>query len=130
MRTRTYAAFIFLAGCTRSPDSSQTPPVSSVKVQLPRAQTGGQLVSVAQVHLEAGGAVLLNGAPVKADELTEKLRALRAEAPSVEVHLDAAPDVPYAKVIEALDATHKAGIVDVSFDSPPEKPVEAPQKQH
>lgn len=126
MRSWAVVALVVM-GCTKERDEAVK--AESVRVQLPKARAGGELPAAVQVHLETGGAVLLNGAPVKLDALSEKLRALRAQAPSLEVHLDAAPDVPYATVIEALDAAHQAGIMDISFDAPPKQPVEAPSKQ-
>ena len=121
---RWVVVLVLAGGCSKEPTPALPP--AAVKVPLPRSGAG----SVAQVHLEAGGAVQLNGGTVKLEELSEKLRAMREQTPSVEVHLDAAADVPYERVIQALDAAHKAGIVDVSFDSAPGKPVAAPQQQH
>ncbi|MFT3841372.1 MAG: biopolymer transporter ExbD [Myxococcaceae bacterium] len=123
---------VLLLGCACSKQQAEEEKraaAESVRVQLPKARASGDVVAAVQVHLEAGGAVWLDGAQVKADELSSKLRAMRAETPSLEVHLDAAPDMPYAKVIEALDAAHQAGIMDISFDAPPKQPVEAPSKQ-
>jgi biopolymer transport protein ExbD len=116
---------LVVVACTKE----APPPAQSVKVQFPRARSGGGEVTIAQVRLEPGGVVQLDGAAVKLDELSERLRAIRAQTPSVEVHFSAAGEVPYEKVIEALDAAHRAGIMDISFDSADPKVIEAPQKR-
>jgi biopolymer transport protein ExbD len=108
---------VVLVGCSKEP----LPPLATQPPASPA------LTAVAQVHLEPG-VVTLNGAMVKAGELAEKLRAVRAQTPSVELHLDAAAGVPYEQVLEAIDAARQAGIVDVSVDSGPVQQGETPQK--
>ena len=94
---------ILVAGCTKEPAPAAVPP-PSVKVQLPRARSGGEIGNVARVTVGLDGQAFVNGLAVASDEeLSAKLRELRTQTPGVEVHVVSDPGVTYARIITVLD---------------------------
>lgn len=101
---------------------------SSIALDLPRASTGAPSAQPAQpavLEIDRQGLLVLEGQPVAADRLAQRLSELAAQRPDVELQLRADQAVPYGRVVEVLGWAHQAGIARIGFvadtrkDSPP-----------
>jgi len=81
-------------------------------IDLPETKSGTAAEYADQVILTAGGdgALLLNGAPVVADALEATIRDLFAQREERTIFLEADRSLPYAKVVDLMDACRAAGV--------------------
>jgi biopolymer transport protein ExbD len=91
---------------------------ASLKVDLPKAATGGSVVSstVNLVYTKAGD-LLLNGN--KVTSLNEAARFIRQQAtsdPKTQAVVAADKDVPYGRVVELIDLVKQSGITAFALD--------------
>ncbi|MEZ4450631.1 MAG: biopolymer transporter ExbD [Nannocystaceae bacterium] len=88
----------------------------SVPMDLPAASETEEVQVVFSVILPASGPTLCNGEPVYSDEqLRERAARALADDPRVRAVIHADGGVPHRRVIAALDAVKRAGVVKVAF---------------
>jgi biopolymer transport protein TolR len=95
---------------------------SSIRLELPRAASTqpGVAASAISVVLDRTGQVLVNDAPVAADELPARLKSLAAQQPDAELQLRADAAVPYGRVVEIIGMAQAAGLARIGFAAQPE----------
>ena len=81
-------------------------------IDLPETKSGTAAEQSNQVILTAAadGALLLNGAPVVQDTLEATIRELFAQRDDWTIFLEADRSLPYAKVVDLMDACRAAGV--------------------
>ena len=96
---------------------------SSIRLDLPRAASAqpGVAASAITVVLDKAGGVFVNDAPVAADALADRLKALAAQQPDAELQLRADAAVPYGRVVELIGLAQAAGLARIGFAAQPEK---------
>jgi biopolymer transport protein TolR len=91
---------------------------SALRLELPRASatsTPAAAASPLRVEVDALGQVQLNGLAVDAAQLAQRLAEAAAAQPDAEVQLRADQAVPYGRVVELMDAAHRAGLSRIAF---------------
>jgi len=96
---------------------------SSIRLDLPHAASAqpGVAASAITVVLDKAGGVFVNDAPVAADALADRLKALAAQQPDAELQLRADAAVPYGRVVELIGLAQAAGLARIGFAAQPEK---------
>lgn len=81
-------------------------------IDLPETKSGTAAEQSNQVILTAGadGALLLNGAPVVQEAVEATIRELFAQRDDRTIFLEADRSLPYAKVVDLMDACRAAGV--------------------
>ena len=94
---------------------------TTLRLDLPQAQAGAAAATVASLRLEieASGQLHLDGQPVEAAALAQRLAQVAATRPDTEVQLRADQAVPYGRVAEVLDLAQKAGLLRIGFVAQP-----------
>jgi len=72
--------------------------------------------------VDADGAVSLEGTPLPSDDLAARLAAIYSTRPDKAVMLAAARTLPYARVVEVMDACRAAGIERIGVVTAPPPP--------
>ena len=91
-----------------------------IPVTLPRAATGQgreKAPSIVTVTVTDAGRFFLNKAPVGADALDERLRALRREQSDLRVVFNGDEKASFGDVVRALDQARKAGVEKVAIQT-------------
>lgn len=97
-------------------DAGATPVApSAIAISHARATSGGETATVAVIVIDASGAITLDGVPSPMAELTARVAAARAKAPSLKVVIEADGHVPYASVIDVMDKVRAAGVDDIGL---------------
>lgn len=96
--------------------------VSSIKVDLPKAQAGGpsQAPSFIVLVLDKKGQVFLNDKTVLPAQLAQQLSQTAAQNPDTEVQLRVDSSVPYGQVLNLMDSAQKAGLTRIGFVAQPQ----------
>jgi biopolymer transport protein TolR len=81
-------------------------PVTSNAVAVPNADKQDALV----VALTADGSVYLGGNPVSAPALADRLKSILSSRNEKTLYIKADARVPYARLVEVIDAVWKSGI--------------------
>jgi biopolymer transport protein TolR len=94
---------------------------SSIRLDLPRAEGGsaGATPQAVTVVVDAQGQAFLDDQPLAQAALAERLRRIGAEQPDTELQLRADAGVPYGRVVEVMDAAHRAGLTRIGFVTEP-----------
>jgi len=84
-------------------------------IDLPETKSGTAAEQSNQVILTAGadGALLLNGAPVVQEAVEATIRELFAQRDDRTIFLEADRSLPYAKVVDLMDACRAAGVARI-----------------
>jgi biopolymer transport protein ExbD len=84
-------------------------------IDLPETKSGTAAEQANQVMLTAGidGSLLLNGMPVVRDALEAAIRDLFAQREDRIIFLEADRGLPYATVVDLMDACRAAGVLRV-----------------
>jgi biopolymer transport protein TolR len=85
--------------------------VTSNAVAVPTADEPDALV----VALTADGNTYLRANPVRTPDLTDSVRSILATRKDKTLYIKADARVPYARVVEVLDAVQKSGVEGVTF---------------
>ncbi len=97
-----------------------------VPVELPIAAHGrdDETVATPTLTVAADGAVSLDGAPLPSDDLATRLRPIFDRRADKTIMLAAARSLPYARVVEVMDACRAAGVerIGVVTVPPPDRP--------
>ena len=90
---------------------------SSIQLQLPRAQAAqaGQGQAHVALSLDKAGQVFLGEELISLQRLGQRLSALAAKNPNLEVQLRADAAVPYGKVAELMGLTQQSGLSRIGF---------------
>ena len=99
----------------------------SMPVNLPRAATAESAPpSILNVAIAKDGAVFLNGAPGRLEDIpaavaAARARAVQAGAPEAKLagFVSADVEAPYGKFAEAVDQLRLAGVTDIALDTQP-----------
>jgi biopolymer transport protein ExbD len=91
---------------------------ASLKVELPRAASGGSRVETTlNLVADKSGALAVNGEPVSS--LDAAARIVRSEAtknPKIQAVIAADKNVPYGRVIELIDVVKQNGVAAFALD--------------
>lgn len=96
----------------------------SIPVDLPRAETGEDVVTTVAVTLDATGRLYLNGEPIAQKDLLGRLRAIKREAQrspdpearKVRAVIAADGAVRYREVMRLTDLVRRAKITRLAFN--------------
>lgn len=94
--------------------------VELVELELPEAEQATVPEEPGErqyISIDREGQIYLGAVPASADELTNRLRSLRQDLPSLKVFLRADAQTPHRYVNRVMDATARAGIFDLIFAS-------------
>ncbi len=92
-----------------------------VPVELPIAAHArdDDTAATPTLTVDADGSVTFEGTPLPADDLAARLGAIYAARPEKAVMLAAARTLPYARVVEVMDACRAAGIERIGVVTAP-----------
>jgi biopolymer transport protein TolR len=95
---------------------------SSIRLELPRADAARPMLGPAHValSLDRTGQVFLGDEAVSLERLGQRLAALAAHNPGLEVQLRADALVPYGKVAQVMGVAQKSGLTRIGFVAEPE----------
>jgi biopolymer transport protein ExbD len=89
----------------------------SMKVELPKAVSGGESVSsIAAVTVSKDGAYYFNNKPVSDTELTEQLRDSYAKNPEINLIITADKNCKYDRVVHVVDVARVENIVKFALN--------------
>ncbi len=90
---------------------------SSIRLDLPRSEEAvpGDAAAFVSVALDTQGRAFFNDEAVDGPALLQRLVQAARANPDTEVQLRADQNVPYGRVIQVMDAAHKAGLTRVGF---------------
>ncbi len=94
----------------------------SMPVQVPRAATSEPTPpSILNVAIDKDGAVFLNGAPGRLEDIPAAVEAARARSGDLKLAGFVSADVaaPYGRFAEAVDQLRLAGVTDIALDTQP-----------
>ncbi len=93
----------------------------AVNIDLPRATNEPELIKPANVVLSvnAEGAYFLDGAQIKDEELTPRLKSAAAQNPQPDLHIRGDKAVRYERVAQAMAAAQQAGLRKIGFITEP-----------
>ena len=89
---------------------------------LPSSKAAGDAVNPADVQtvtLSKDDQVALNNGPVSLDQLTSQLSAKYSAQPGIAVVVRSHRDLPVQKLVDVLDAIHRAGVTKVGVVTNP-----------
>ncbi len=94
-----------------------------IGVELPRVAAKPLNSEVEQLNIviSRDGGVQLNNAPLRVDELNQKLTALVQSQPDCKVALRADKNVPYGQLAEVMAAIRNAGVKKIGLVTEPLK---------
>src|SRR5712691_236906 len=94
-----------------------------IGVELPRVAAHPLNSEVEQLNvvISRDGGVQLNNAPLRVDELNQKLTALVQSQPDCKVALRADKNVPYGQLAEVMAAIRNAGVKKIGMVTEPLK---------
>jgi len=127
--SRFLVVLAFLVGCRGEPSNvapdeapkkraqRTTASVSQeVPIDIPKAMSGGEIIEVLAVHIDAAGKLWTNGAPIKDEaELEAKAKAALEKNKDVRAVVAADSTVPYGRVITVLDRLKMVGVSKISL---------------
>jgi biopolymer transport protein ExbD len=91
-----------------------------VPLELPRASQSQEMQVIFAIAVPANGPILVNGAPMAADEaLVPLARDASARDPGLRVVINADGSVSHRRVIHVLDLIRRAGVARVAFGALP-----------
>jgi biopolymer transport protein ExbD len=96
-------------------EHARSSPVETIPLELPRATSGGSETTATVAITLAGTRAFLDGRPVTDEELGERLREIAEKNPSTSVIVTADKDVPYERVIEAMDQAKTVGLSKIAL---------------
>ena len=85
--------------------------VTSNAVAIPNADKQDALV----VALTADGTTYLRGEPLPAPALADRVRSILSNRKDKTLYIKADARVPYARLVEVIDAVQKSGVKDLTF---------------
>ena len=85
--------------------------VTSNAVAIPNADKQDALV----VALTADGSIYLRANPVPTPDLADKVRSILSTRQDKTLYIKADARVPYARLVEVIDAVQKSGVKDLTF---------------
>jgi biopolymer transport protein ExbD len=93
----------------------------AVNIDLPRATNEPELIKPANVVLSvnAEGSYFLDGAQIKDEELTPRLKSAAAQNPQPDLHIRGDKAVRYERVAQAMAAAQQAGLRKIGFITEP-----------
>jgi len=96
----------------------------AVNIDLPRATNEPELIKPANVVLSvnAEGTYFLDGAQIKDEELTPRLKSAAAQSPQPDLHIRGDKAVRYERVAQAMAAAQQAGLRKIGFITEPKHP--------
>jgi biopolymer transport protein TolR len=97
-----------------------------IEVGLPRAASGDTIEEErVTVTVDRLGQFFVDAQPVVDDLLVEQVRQVRTEG-SRAVFLEGDAEVPFGRVLEAMDRLRTAGVTNVALVTEPAAPLETP----
>src|SRR5688572_32219385 len=84
---------------------------ASLKVELPKAASGGEAVeSTLNIVVTKESAILLDGNPIDEPQLIAMVRSEKAKNPQVQAVISADKGVPYGTVVNVIDLVKLNGV--------------------
>jgi biopolymer transport protein ExbD len=108
------------AGAVSAQPRASVPPQRGVSVQLAVTNHAVAVPSADQpdapvVALTADGGIYLHASPVQPPGLAERVRSMLSTREDKTVYIKADARVPYARLIEVIDAVQSSGVEGVTF---------------
>lgn len=101
-----------------------------IEIGLPKAQSGESMEEERiTVSVNRAGQFFVGESPVVDDLLVEEVRRSGGDAPDAAVYLEGDADVPYGRVLEAMDKLRVAGIGRVALVTEPATIPAAPRRR-
>jgi len=94
-----------------------TASVSGLKIDLPKPsnQPSTEKKETRIIQIQADGSLMLNGAPIRMDELEARLSAARARDPQTPIVIKGDPQAYYMMVVEIIDMAARLNITNVGL---------------
>ncbi|MEI6027670.1 MAG: biopolymer transporter ExbD [Betaproteobacteria bacterium] len=94
-----------------------TASVSGLKIDLPKPsnQPSTEKKETRIIQIRADGSLMLNGAPIRMDELEARLSAARARDPQTPIVIKGDPQAYYMMVVEIIDMAARLEITNVGL---------------
>ncbi|MFZ4651191.1 MAG: ExbD/TolR family protein [Rubrivivax sp.] len=94
-----------------------TASVSGLKIDLPKPsnQPSTEKKETRIIQIQADGSLMLNGAPIRMDELEARLRAAQARDPQTPIVIKGDPQAYYMMVVEIIDMAARLNITNVGL---------------
>lgn len=100
---------------------------ASLKVELPRAASGGEAVaSTLNVVITREGQLILDGSEVTQSALGEAVERLKQTEPKLQAVISADKGVPYGRVVEVIDLVKAHGVTSFALNIERSAPPAAP----
>lgn len=93
---------------------------SSVPMDLPRASTGSPQQTVWNVSISPEGEMTLDGKPVEAKILRERVRIELGKTPELRAVISASRSARHGAVVLAMDELRQGGLTRIAFGVSPE----------
>ena len=93
----------------------------SVNIDLPRVSNEQQLIKPETVRLsvDAEGSYFLNDSKITDEDLAPRLKAVAAQNPQPDLHIQGDKAVRYERVAQAMAAAQQAGLHKIGFITQP-----------
>ena len=93
----------------------------SVNIDLPRVSNEQQLIKPETVRLsvDADGSYFLNDSKITDEDLAPRLKAVAAQNPQPDLHIQGDKAVRYERVAQAMAAAQQAGLHKIGFITQP-----------
>ena len=97
----------------------------SINVELPKAATGETTAPTMSISIDLGGKLYLDGTPIMAPELQERIRAAYQKDPEVKAIISADGRVQHAQVVSVIDLLRREKITKFAINTSPLEDVKA-----
>jgi biopolymer transport protein ExbD len=94
-----------------------TASVSGLKIDLPKPsnQPSTEKKEIRIIQIQPDGSLMLNGAPIRLEDLEARLSAARARDPQVSIVVKGDPQAYYMMVVEIIDMAARLEITNVGL---------------
>ncbi|MEI8267465.1 MAG: biopolymer transporter ExbD [Betaproteobacteria bacterium] len=94
-----------------------TASVSGLKIDLPKPsnQPSTEKKEIRIIQIQPDGSLMLNGAPIRLEDLEARLSAARARDPQVSIVIKGDPQAYYMMVVEIIDMAARLEITNVGL---------------
>lgn len=97
----------------------------SISVELPKAATGETATPTLSISLDVAGKLYLDGQPIEAPALQEKIRAAYKADPEVKAIISADGRVTHAQVVSVIDTLRLEKVTKFAINTSPIEAKEA-----
>ena len=97
----------------------------SINVELPKAATGETTAPTMSISIDLGGKLYLDGTPITAPELQQRIRAAYQKDPEVKAIISADGRVQHMQVVTVIDLLRREKVTKFAINTSPLEDVKA-----